>query len=327
MDPLRFIAIPSNPELDNWGSLDPSQESDYTVMPGLEYKYEQTAVLLVSGTCAGICRYCFRKRIFLEKRKETLVDLDKALEYISEHPEINNVLLTGGDPLMLSTSKLDHLLSKLREIDHVQIIRIGSKVPAVNPYRIIDDPQLSEVLAEHMDDESSIYVMTHFTHPREINEVSIEAVSLLKNAGALLNNQTPLLRNVNADPRTLSELLNRLSYIGVAPYYVFQCRPAVGNRHFVVPVEESYRIIEEAKNSCSGLAKRVRYVISHRSGKVEVLAIDEENVYMKYHQAADRKDAGRFLVLPRNPRATWLDDYLKASPTARQPRRGIERYT
>ena len=312
LDPLKMIAVPTIPELSGWGSLDPSGEKDYTKVPGLEHKYEQTAILLVSGTCASLCRYCFRKRLFMESHDEDPLDLTAALDYIASRPEISNVLITGGDPLMLGTSKLDSILTKLREIDHVKIIRIGTKVPAVHPHRILEDPGIAEVLSKHISTDRSIYVMTQFNHPREITPESKAAVEILQNAGAVLSNQTPILRKVNANPHTLAELMNELSFIGVAPYYVFQCRPTVGNRHFSVPIEECFRIVEEAKGMCSGLAKRFNYVMSHRTGKIEVVALDEQKVYMRYHQAAKASDLGRTLTLSRDPNALWLDDYADA---------------
>ncbi len=312
LDPLKMIAVPTVPELSGGGCLDPSGESDFTKVPGLEHKYEQTAVLLVSSTCASLCRYCFRKRLFMDDHDESPLDMSMALDYIASRPEISNVLVTGGDPLMLSTRKLDSILTKLREIDHVKIIRIGTKVPAVHPHRILDDPGIAEVIAKHISSDKSIYVMTQFNHPREITPQSKAAVEILQNSGAVLSNQTPILRKVNANPYTLAELMNELSFIGVAPYYVFQCRPTVGNRHFSVPIEECFRIVEEAKGMCSGLAKRFNYVMSHRTGKIEVIAVDEEKIYMRYHQAAKASDAGRTMAFPCNPNALWLDDYQDA---------------
>ncbi len=312
LDPLRMIAVPSMPELDEWGSLDPSGESDYTVSPRVEHKYEQTAVLLLSGACASLCRYCFRKRLFMEEYDEAPLDIDSAIDYISRRPEVSNVLITGGDPLMLGTRKLEKVLDRVSEIDHVRIIRIGSKIPAVDPYRIIDDDELTEMLENHVTPQRSLYVMTQFNHPRELTPPAAEALHQLKKTGAVLNNQTPLLRKVNSNPHTLAELMNELSYMGVAPYYVFQCRPTVGNRHFAVPIEESFRICEEAKKMCSGLGKRFKYVMSHRTGKIEVIDVDDENVYMKYHQAALQENLGRTIALRRNPNALWLEDYPDA---------------
>jgi len=311
-DPIRKIAIPSEAELDDWGRLDASDEHLYTKVPGLEHKYEFTALLLVSDVCGGFCRFCFRKRLFMNESDETSRDVTKGLEYISEHPEINNVLLTGGDPLMLSTKRLDQILTDLRAIDHVKIVRIGSKMPVFNPYRLLNDPALLEVLKRHSLKDRRIYLMVHFNHPRELTGDAIDGIALLHQAGVITANQTPLLRGVNDDPVVLSELFNKLSYIGVAPYYVFIGRPTQGNRHFLLPVERALEVFEQSRMNCSGLAKRARLVMSHSTGKIHILGRTPEHVYMRYHRAADPDQKGRFLVLRSDPDALWLDDYAEA---------------
>ncbi|HUU17566.1 MAG TPA: KamA family radical SAM protein [Sedimentisphaerales bacterium] len=308
-DPIRTIIIPKLHELEKWGRLDPSDEESYTIMPGLEHKYNSTALLLVSNVCEGICRYCFRKRVFINTQREYLRDPAAAIQYIREHKEITNVLLTGGDPLVLTTSKLENIIRQLRQIGHVEIIRIGTKIPAFNPYRIIEDPTLLEMIKKYSTKQKKIYVMSHFVHPRELTEVAVKSVNLLQEAGALLANQTPLIRGLNDDPRVMAELLARLSFIGAVPYYIFQCRPATGNKAYTVPIEEGYEILEQAKSLVSGLAKRARYVMSHATGKIEVLGKTKEFVYLKYHRAADDKDSGRFLIFKSNPNAYWFDDY------------------
>ncbi|NQT04019.1 MAG: KamA family radical SAM protein [Planctomycetes bacterium] len=308
-DPIRTIIIPHSHELEKWGRLDPSDEESYTIIPGLEHKYNSTAVLLISNVCEGICRYCFRKRVFIDKQSTYLRDTAAAMQYITEHKEITNVLLTGGDPLVLKTSKLDNIIRQLREIEHVQIIRIGTKIPAFNPYRIIEDPALLEMLSNYTTEEKKIYIMTHFVHPSELTDVAIKCVNLLQKAGALLANQTPLIRGVNSNPEVLAELLGKLSFIGAIPYYIFQCRPAIGNKAYSVPIEKGYEIVEQAKSLVSGLAKRARYTMSHATGKIEILGKTKEFVYFKYHRAADDQDSGRFLVFKSNPNAYWFDDY------------------
>ncbi len=145
-DPIRNIIIPHIRELDEWGRLDPSDEKTYTIIPGLEHKYNSTVLLLVSNVCDGICRYCFRKRVFIDSQQEYLRNLPAALQYIKQHCEITNVLLTGGDPLVLTTPKLENIIRQLRDVEHVQIIRIGTKVPVFNPYRITEDPTLPEMI-------------------------------------------------------------------------------------------------------------------------------------------------------------------------------------
>jgi len=308
-DPLRRIIIPSMDELKVWGKLDASEEHKYTKAPGLEHKYEFTAVLLLNDVCAGYCRFCFRKRLFMDINDEVARDVSEGLQYIREHTEINNVLLTGGDPLVMSTRKLGNIIRQLRDIDHVQIIRIGSKVPAFNPYRILYDPELLEMLGKYSTDEKKIYLMAHFNHPRELTQEALRAMGLLQKAGVVTVNQTPLLRGINDDAEVLGELFNKLSYAGIPPYYVFQCRPTAGNKMFSVPIEEGWEIFEQARMKGSGLAKRARFVMSHSTGKVEILGRNDEYVYFRYHRAANPEEKARFLIFRSNPQAHWLDDY------------------
>ncbi len=307
--PIRRQVIPDLDELEGWGRLDPSNEQAYTVMPGVEHKYDSTALLLVSSVCEGICRYCFRKRVFIDPKKEALQDVPAAMAYIAAHPEITNVLLTGGDPLVLSTGKLERIIAELRKIEHVRIIRIGTRMPVFNPYRILDDPSLTEMISTYSLPDKRIYVMTHFCHPRELTETACAGIDRLLRAGAIVTNQCPLIRGVNDDADVLAELLCRLSGAGVVPYYLFQCRPAVGNRAYTVPIEEGYRIYEAAKARVSGLAKRIRYVMSHATGKIEILSLTNTKIFFKYHRAAEMSDSGKVLVCNSNPDACWLDDY------------------
>ncbi len=308
-DPIKRLIVPTAEELEPWGRLDPSSEHLYTPAPGMQHKYRETALLLVSDQCGGLCRYCFRKRLFITDAREVNKDISGALAYIRDHPEITNVLLTGGDPLILGTDRLREILARLREIEHVRIIRIGSKMPAYNPYRIINDPDLLDAIREYSLGEKSIYIMAQFSHPRELTGVACRGVALLQDAGAVIMNQTPLIRGINDDPATLSRLLGRLSFIGVNPYYVFQCRPTIGNRPFAVPVEESYQIFERARATCSGLSKQARFVMSHATGKIEVVGMTSGFTFFKYNQAADPDDIGRFMVYRSNPEAYWFDDY------------------
>jgi len=310
-DPIRRIIIPDPRELEDWGALDPSREQDYTVAPGVQHKYRETALFLTVDVCGGFCRFCFRKRLFMNRADEIAHDFSEGIGYVREHPEITNVLLTGGDPLLLATSRLERIISRIREIDHVQIIRLGSKMAAFNPYRILNDPDLPRMIRTHSTTEKRIYLMAHFNHARELTPQAIDALEVLRDAGAIVVNQTPLLRGINSDPSTLTDLFKRLSFIGVPPYYVFQCRPTLGNRLFEMPVEESYLIFEKARASCSGLAKRARFVMSHATGKIEVVGKTENATYFKYHQAADPRDVGRFLAFRSNPEAFWFDKYVE----------------
>ncbi|MEJ2649958.1 MAG: radical SAM protein, partial [Sedimentisphaerales bacterium] len=203
--------IPNIDELEDWGRLDPSDEHTYTVMPGMEHKYNSTVLMLVSNVCEGICRYCFRKRLFISPRGEHLRDLTSALQYIREHPEITNILLSGGDPLILKPSKLEEIVARLMEIEHIHIVRIGTKMPAFNPYRIIESPGLLDMIRRHSSGRQKIYIMTHFVHPRELTDVAVKAIEMLQKAGAIVTNQMPLIKGVNSDPEVLAELLAKLS--------------------------------------------------------------------------------------------------------------------
>ncbi|MEJ6949768.1 KamA family radical SAM protein [Natronospora cellulosivora (SeqCode)] len=308
-DPIKRIIMPNLGELDNWGALDPSNESKYTVMQGVEHKYDSTILLLVSNVCAGICRYCFRKRIFKNGHREKLEDLDSALNYIREHEEITNVLLTGGDSLMISTNRLEKILKGLREIEHVEIIRFGTKIPVFNPYRIIEDKELQDMFRKYSTKEKRLYLITDINHPKELSKEAVESLRILIDSGVILANQTPLIRKLNDKPKVLAELFKELSFIGIPSYYVFQCRPSIGNKEYAVPIEEGYKIYEKAKSMVSGLAKRSSFVLSHASGKIKILGMNDKKIFFKYHRAYDNKNSGKFFSFKRNAEAYWLDDY------------------
>ncbi|GAB7386987.1 KamA family radical SAM protein [Bacillaceae bacterium] len=306
-DPIRKLVIPNEGELQEYGRWDASDEDTNYVVPGCQHKYETTALLIVSEVCGAYCRYCFRKRLFRNDVKEAMSDVNPGIEYIAKHPEINNVLLTGGDALILATKKLRMIVERLRAIDHVKIIRFGSKLPVFNPMRIYEDQDLLDLIREYSTPEKRIYVMAHVNHPREITEEAKRAFQALHDAGAIVVNQTPVLRGINDDPDVLAELLDKLSWAGVTPYYFFVNRPVAGNKEFVLTLEEVYRIVEQAKAKTSGLGKRVRLVMSHTSGKIEILAIENGKAYLKYHQNREG-EYGKFMVLDCPKDATWFDD-------------------
>jgi KamA family protein len=320
-DPIRRLIVPDEMELEDWGRLDASSEADYTVVPGLEHKYRSTALMLVNDVCGSYCRFCFRKRLFMDDNDEVVKDVRRGIAYIRRHEEITNVLLSGGDPLIMSTRKLERIIRRLRDIDHLKIIRIGTKMPVFNPYRITNDRALLEMIEKYSTFEKRIYIMAHINHPVELTDVAVEGLGMLQKAGAVTVNQTPLIAGVNDDPVVLSELFNKLSYIGVPPYYVFQCRPTQGNRIFSVPVERSYEIFEEARANSSGLAKRARLVMSHATGKVETVGLTDSHIFFKYVRAHRDSDNSRFLIFERNPNAYWLDDYEEAVEIAAQRNR------
>lgn len=306
-DPIRKLVIPNEGELLEYGRWDASDEDTNYVVPGCQHKYQTTALLIVSEVCGAYCRYCFRKRLFRNDVHEATADVEAGLNYIADHPEINNVLLTGGDSLILGTNRLSAIFERLREIPHVQIIRLGSKIPVFNPMRIYEDEALLQAIRTFSDANKRIYVMAHINHPKEITAEAIRGFQALHDAGAIVVNQTPVLRGINDDSEILSELLDKLSWAGVTPYYFFINRPVAGNGEFVLPLAEVYELVEKAKARTSGLGKRVRLSMSHTSGKIEILAIDEGKAYLKYHQSRDGQ-YGKFMILDCPKAAAWFDD-------------------
>jgi lysine 2,3-aminomutase len=308
-DPIRKMAVPSVEEFNLDGFYDTSGEAENTKMPGLQHKYSETALILATNRCATYCRHCFRKRLVGLSTEEIVKRFQDAADYIAEHEEINNVLISGGDPLVLSNQVIKKFLEVLTTIDHLSFIRFGSRTPVTLPSRL-KDPELLALFKRHSQIDRRLYVVTQFNHPREITPQSISAVSKLINAGVLLSNQTVLLKGVNDDPETLKTLMNSLVSIGVTPYYVFQCRPVKRVKtHFQVPICKGVRIVEEAKAKCNGHSKRFKYAMSHKTGKIEILGIMNGEIYFKYHEAKDRKNLGKMFKRRVDEKAGWLDDF------------------
>ena len=313
-DPIRRIVMPDVQEMREFGEMDASDESSYTVLKGLEHKYADTALLLVNNVCGAYCRFCFRKRLFTDDNDEVTSDVSEAIKYIANHPEINNVLLTGGDPLIMSTNKLGKIIGQLREIEHVRIIRIGTKMLAFDPFRVLNDPSLTEMVSQYSGPDKRIFIMNHFNHPRELTEPALRAIAALQKAGAATVSQSPLIRGVNDSAGVIAELFSKLSFNGVLPYYLFLCRPTAGNEPYVVPVEEAFEIFETARRRLAGLAKQARLCMSHKTGKVEVVGRVGDKMVFRYHRSPDPLNCGRLMFFDSDPSAGWLDDYMKAEP-------------
>lgn len=314
-DPLRKMVLPSVRELEDGMTLDPSDEESVTVAPGVQHKYGPTALVLVSDVCAAYCRFCFRKRFTLAtstenhllsapgQPTETDVNAEAALRYIAEHPEIDNVLVTGGDPLLLSPRRLASLGESLAAIPHVKLVRFGSKVPAFDPERIT--PSLLEALARPLRRGVGVRVMAHFTHPRELTELSRRHVRSILDAGIPVHNQTPLLNGINADPEILAELFGTLTEWSVTPYYLLHCRPTAGNEPYVLSLQEGAQIVERARLRLSGPAKSFRYVASHASGKIEIVGLHQGALVLRYHQAKYPDDHDSLEVIPADEPRFW----------------------
>lgn len=308
-DPIRRIAVPSLSELDLSGSYDTSGESKSTRMPGLQHKYTQTALLLTTNRCPVYCRHCFRKRLVGLPSEEVLKRFKQAVKYIREHEEIRNVLISGGDPLTLPNEILFQLLNWLGEIPHLNFIRIGTRIPAVLPARITSDPEFVSALGKFSNTIKRVYLVTQFAHHREITESSTEAVHQIVNAGISVINQTVLLKGVTDDAQSLARLQSELTRIGVNPYYVFHCRPVKRvKRQFQIPLKTGYKIIEETKALLDGPSKRFRYIMSHDTGKIEIIGVMGDEIFFKYHQARDPKHLGRLFKRKVTDDGGWLDD-------------------
>jgi lysine 2,3-aminomutase len=308
-DPIRKMSIPSRGESSSLGLYDTSGERENTKLPGLQHKYRSTALILATNRCATYCRFCFRKRLVGLTSSEILERLSDAAEYVRAHREISNVLLSGGDPLVLPTCAIARVLEMLTDIDHLDFLRIGTRVPVVLPDRIAGDDCLLDLFRRHSRAGRRLYVVTHFNHPREITARSVAAIGALLSAGVVVNNQTVLLRGVNDDATVLATLLRGLVSVGVSPYYVFQCRPVKRVKaSFQVPLARGHAVVEGARELLSGHGKRFKYVMSHRSGKIEIVGIMNGEIYLRYHEAKRAEDEGRLFRRPLTRGAGWLDD-------------------
>lgn len=250
-DPIKKQAIPSFEEiaLSDIGEEDPLAEHKDSAVPGLVHRYPDRVLMVLTNLCPMLCRHCTRKR---EWRHgvwvRTSEQIEAMLDYVRRHKEVRDVILSGGDPLTLSTQHLEKVISKLRQINHVEIIRIGSRFPVTLPQRI--DSELCDMLSEY----SPIWLNTHFNHYREITPESAAACDMLLRSGVPVNNQSVLLRGVNDSVEVQRKLCQGLLKIKVRPYYLYQCDEVQGTEHLRTPVETGLQIIEGLRGHTSGLA-------------------------------------------------------------------------
>jgi lysine 2,3-aminomutase len=249
-DPVRLQCVPSIEEERLYFEVedDPLGEEKDSVVPGLVHRYPDRVLVTLTNMCPVYCRHCTRKREWAHgKWVRGPQELELIYQYISSHKEIRDVILSGGDPLILSTEKLQIVLGNLKRIPHVEIIRIGTRCPVILPQRITED--LVAVLKQYR----PIWVNTHFNHPNEITKESSEACDKLLCAGIPVNNQAVLLKGVNDNVATMTKLCQGLLKIGVRPYYLFQCDPASGAAHFRTSLKKGLEIIKGMRGFTSGL--------------------------------------------------------------------------
>jgi lysine 2,3-aminomutase len=307
-DPIRRIAIPSLREQHRSGTFDTSGEQHNTKLRGLQHKYRETALILTTNVCSVYCRHCFRKRLVGVTENEVARDWQRIMEYIMLHTEITNVLLSGGDPLILETASLGEIFQRLMTVPHLQYLRIGSRIPVVLPERILEDQELGKIFQDFLATGKQVYLTTQYNHPRELTSTSLKAIRKIQGSGVIVNNQTVLLKGVNDSPSVMARLQTSLARHGIIPYYVFQCRPvATVKDGFQLPLRKACRIIDETRQQLDGLSKRFRFVLSHPTGKIEILGWEDEGVYAKYLQSNRKKLHNKIFHKRLKKDAGWLD--------------------
>ena len=297
-DPLRLQAVPSAEEFlfGSDGEWDPLAEDAYSPVPGIVHRYPDRCLLVATNVCALYCRYCTRKRIMEEGDAPPPVRaFDAMIDYIAKTPAIRDVVVSGGDPLTWSSRRLRHLLERLRDIPHLEIIRLGSRVPVTLPQRI--DADLCAMLEQF----GPIWINVHFNHPREVTAEAAAACDRLLRSGIPLNNQAVLLRGINDDADVIKSLVHALMRIKVRPYYLYNCDPVHGARHFRTPISKGIEIIEALRGHTSGLAVPVFVVDAPGGGgKIPI----QPNYLMSYQN-------GRALLRNFQSRQFRYDDPVR----------------
>ena len=281
-DPIWLQYVPTVQELDvEDGLVDSLAEDAHSPVPNITHRYPDRALFLVSPVCASYCRFCTRRRKVGDPEKIPMAQLESAFQYLAAHPEIRDVIMSGGDPLLLSDRRLDEICARLRAIPHLEILRIGSRVPCHLPERIT--PELCTLLAKY----HPFYINTHFNHPDELTPAAMRALGMLADAGIPLGCQTVLLKGVNDDPEVMKRLMHKLLVARVRPYYLYQCDQVAGAEHFRTTVEKGLEIVRALRGWTSGLAVP-HYVIDAPGGggKVPLLpeyiqSIDEDGVVLR----------------------------------------------
>lgn len=284
-DPIWRQCVPDKAELEDFDAAeDPLMEDAMSPVPNITHRYPDRALFLVTSQCGLYCRFCTRKRKVGDYEKISMKGLESAFKYLEEHSEIRDVILSGGDPLMLTDAMLEKILQRLRQIPHIEIIRLGTKMPCVLPQRITT--KLVNMLKKY----HPIYVNTHFNHPWEITPESSKACEMLADAGVPVGNQMVIMKAVNDDPEVVKELMQKLLKIRVRPYYMYMADETKGANHFRTSIETGLKILEGLRGHTSGLAIP-HFVIDAPGGggKIPlvpnyVLHKDEERIILRNFQ-------------------------------------------
>ena len=294
-DPIWRQYVPTVQELQvEDGIVDSLAEDAHSPVPNITHRYPDRALFLVSPVCASYCRFCTRRRKVGDPEKIPMAQLESAFTYLAEHPEIRDVIMSGGDPLLLSDRRLDEICARLRGIPHIEIIRIGSRVPCHLPERIT--PELCGILKQY----HPLYINTHFNHPDELTPGAVAALGMLADAGIPLGCQTVLLKGVNDDPAVMKQLMQKLLVARVRPYYIYQCDQVAGAEHFRTAVEKGLEIIRALRGWTSGLAVP-HYVIDAPGGGGKIPLLPESVEAINDDEIVLRNYAGKTYVY-RQPR-------------------------
>ena len=298
----EYLTVPGEAE-------DPLGEDHDAAVPGLVHRYPDRVLFLATGFCSTYCRYCTRSRMVGGSGEYTFstAQWQRAIDYITAHPEIRDVLISGGDPLTIATDKIEWLLARLRAIPHVEFLRIGTKVPVVLPQRITHD--LTRMLRRY----HPLWMSIHFTHPDELTPEVAEATARLADAGIPLGSQTVLLKGINDDLPTMRTLMHGLLKLRVKPYYLYQCDPIVGSAHFRTPVETGVAIIEGLRGHTSGYAVP-QYVVDAPGGGGKIPLLPD---YLLGRDGADlllRNFEGRAFRYPDPDGTTGADRSAAGHP-------------
>lgn len=314
-DPMWNQYIPTTQELDVVdGVIDSLDEDGDSPVPNITHRYPDRVLFLVSPVCASYCRFCTRRRKVGDPEKIPLNQYDSAFAYIAAHPEIRDVILSGGDPMMLSDRRLEYIFQKLRAIPHVEIIRIGSRITSHLPERIT--PEFCEMVKKY----HPVYMNTHFDHPSELTPPSVEALGRLADAGVPLGCQTVLLRGVNDDPGIMKELMQKLMKARVRPYYIYMADQVAGGEHFRTAVEKGLEIVKALRGWTSGLAVP-HFVIDAPGGGGKVPLLPEYVEEITEDEVVFRNYEGKRFTYkqPRQPAVAAPSDIVPIRVASRTP--------
>lgn len=274
-DPIAAMVVPDPREANDAAGhgLDPMGEEGGTVVPGLVHRYPDRVLLLVTGQCAVHCRFCMRRRLIgRDVGDRGDVWSSDVVAYLRAHPEVREVILSGGDPLTLSDERLDGILAAVREVPHIRMVRVDTRVPVVMPARVTDD--LAAVLRGH----APSWVVTHFNHPRELTEEAVAACGRLVDAGIPVDNQTVLLAGVNDRLEVLEALCQGLLAARVRPYYLHQCDPVAGTAHFRTPLAVGQRLVGQLHGRIAGLGVP-RFAVDTPGGHGKVIVAPDSELH------------------------------------------------